>query len=130
MAQNNIEIVREVYSKVEAGRLDELQPLFESLSVMEAEGLPYGGQYRGFDQFKQLCQNFAATWDQFSLVVNKILAEGDEVVVLLTVTGVIRGARVKMPVIEVWQLSNGKPQVLRPYYFDTKLVADLAAGKG
>jgi ketosteroid isomerase-like protein len=63
--------------------------------------------------------------------VQSVVAEGEQVVMLATMTGRGRetGTAFTMPIAEVWTLRDGKILRVTPHYLDTQLLCDIAAGR-
>src|SRR5690606_14291310 len=92
---------------------------------VEPDSLPYAGSYRGPEGFTRLMALIADTWREFSFTVDDILADGELVVVIATMNGVVGGQPLTMRVMERWILRDGQALEISPHYFDTKKIADL-----
>ena len=105
--------------------------LHADIEVVEADSLPYGGVHCGADAFIALIRRVFTTWQDTQMSVQSVVAEGDKVVILATMTGRGRetGVAFRVPIAEVWLLRDSKIYRVTPYYFDTKLLCDVAAGE-
>jgi ketosteroid isomerase-like protein len=105
--------------------------LHADIEVVEADSLPYGGVHRGKDGFIALIRRVFTTWQDTQVSVQSVVTEGDQVVMLATMTGRGRetGTAFTMPIAEVWTLRDGKILRITPYYLDTQLLCDIAAGR-
>jgi ketosteroid isomerase-like protein len=129
MSTSNLAVVRQFYDHVFAGNLESLRPLLaDSFNVVEADGLPYAGVFRGYDGLMALMAKVQSHWGtQFSGEIEHYIASGDRVAVLLLMKGVEAetGAAVSVPLCEVWELKEGKVASVRPFYWDTAQIAAL-----
>jgi uncharacterized protein len=82
-------IVEDMYA---AGSAGDFEGFFARVSthvvVKEPAFLPYGGTYRGIDEFKALVGKVAAVLDLRTLTVERLIADGDHVVALVRVSTV------------------------------------------
>lgn len=90
----------------------------------QAEGLPYGGTYIGFEQIITM---FSRAQTYFDL---QIIGEPDyfisnnnnEVIIYFTIKCKSKknAKEITMPISEYFDIKNGQIQGIRPFYFDTK----------
>ena len=101
------------------------------LRIVEADSLPYGGITEGPQAWFNLVKRVFHTWKDTELTTDRYIAEGDDVVVLAEMRGKGKTSNREFtePIIELWQLENGKVTEIRPFYFDTKLLHDVHSGK-
>jgi uncharacterized protein len=103
-----------------------LHPNFE---IVEAPSLPYGGTYRGPEGWVQLLEDFAAAWAHARVTPLWTLgkADGNRFAKMYRVSGVSTktGKAFDTEVFELWEFEDGKIIRCTPYYYDTKLLADL-----
>lgn len=99
------------------------------VEIIEPEGLPFGGTYRGVSGFQQALAAIAGTFADFQAIPEHYLAGEDHVAVLTRVSArlVATGAPITMPVVDFWRVRAGKIVQLRPFYWDTAEV--LRAGE-
>ena len=104
-----------------------VHPDFE---VIEANGLPYAGVWRGAEGFWKLLATVYGYWSDPKIeIVNFIGGENENAFAIeMTMEGrsAKNGTPFKTSLIEVWTVKDGKLFHIKPYYFDTKLMAELA----
>lgn len=94
--------------------------------VVEPEGLPYRGVYRGVDGWFALTKAVIGAWGTFKLETLEHLGEtADSFVVRFGLSGRSRktGRSFETTVLELWRFKDGKLIEILPYYFDTHLLA-------
>ncbi|PXY43293.1 nuclear transport factor 2 family protein [Flavobacterium hydrophilum] len=99
----------------------------------QAEGLPYGGTYKGFNEWTKM---FAKSTEFFELEIEKEPvyfsdASKNEVVIYFTIKCKAKksGKTLSMPISEHFDLKDGKITDIRPFYFDTKQFAEFLKSK-
>jgi ketosteroid isomerase-like protein len=95
--------------------------------IYEAEGLPYGGAYKGFAGWMDLLGKIGATWTELTPTVRHLIGDGPHFAVLmeLALTSRITGRRIDTSIFEQWTVESGRIKEVRPFYWDTKSVAAL-----
>lgn len=104
-----------------------IHPDFE---VIEAEGLPYAGSFRGFDGWRRLSDAVLATWSGFRISPIEMHGGEDEsAIVRFAISGRSRktGKAWESSVLELWKFRDGRLARIDPYYFDTHLLAEADA---
>jgi ketosteroid isomerase-like protein len=112
------------------GRWDVVRPLVADDIVLEIpEGLPYGRTFRGWEGYREALAALAF-WTDLNIGPIEFAASDDKVVVIARLTGRIgkTGPAVSQPYAAVWELKDGKVTKITAFYYDTKEIADLAAG--
>ena len=74
-------------------------------------------------------QGINSFWVNKNLAPPELVPVGkDRVIMLSEFEGYIshNGQHVKMPTVSIWDFEDGKIRTVRPFFFDTKLVADKA----
>ncbi|MGO1049403.1 nuclear transport factor 2 family protein [Crossiella sp. CA198] len=96
----------------------------------QAEGLPYGGQWRGPDGLARFLAVMARTWASFEILAQETLVDGDRVSVLSQVRarGRATGTELEFPILQLIRLRHGRLAEVRPFYWDTAAVAAVCAG--
>lgn len=99
----------------------------------QAEGLPYGGTYIGFNEWTKM---YAKSAEFFDLQIEKEPvyfsdATKNEVIIYFTIKCRSKksGKTLSMPISEHFDLKNGKITAIRPFYFDTKQFAEFLKSK-
>jgi ketosteroid isomerase-like protein len=119
MGAQSVEVVRGVYDAFARGDVGAvLGAMSDDVEWFEAEGMPYGGVYRGpnavaenvFVPITTDIQDFAVTPEEF-------FASGDTVatVTRYSGTGKATGKRLDLPVVHVWDVRDGKVVRFRQY---------------
>ncbi|HEU4325591.1 MAG TPA: nuclear transport factor 2 family protein [Roseiflexaceae bacterium] len=130
MSTQNVELVRGLYDAMLRGDMAAVFAQFAPNSrIIEPETLPYGGEYHGVAGLQQLFEKVFAVWEEFGITAEKMLAEGDTVVALVTLRGTLRGVEqpIAMQIAEYWELRDGKVTLCRPFYGDSGLITKLLA---
>lgn len=131
LQKKNAEVVQTALDSARAGQLDIAQPLFADDFVLHvAEGLPHGGIYRGWEGYTQCLKKLKNFWSVTRLNSREFIPVGDDrVFIYFDLDGDMahNGQRVQMSIVAIWELKEGRITRIRPFYFDTKRFADLAA---
>jgi hypothetical protein len=105
----------------------------EGAIYSQAEGLPYGGTYTGFNEWTKMYTKSAYFFD---LEIEKEPvyfsdASKNEVIIYFTIKCKAKksGKTLSMPISEHFDLKNGKITAIRPFYFDTKQFAEFLRSK-
>ena len=95
----------------------------------QAEGLPYGGTYVGFNEWTKM---YAKSAEFFEIQIEKEPvyfsdATKNEVIIYFTINCKAKksGKNLLMPISEHFDLKNGKITAIRAFYFDTKQFAEF-----
>ncbi len=125
-----IETVKAMYGALlkadEAGMAALLDPEFV---LIEADPLPYGGDWVGAKGCKDLITAFSekyyASWKvdviDFTVSDERVVAH-----LHFTTTGKTTGKSFSMPLAEVWKFKGDKLLEMRPFYWDVKLAGEVA----
>jgi len=123
-AEDNKEIVAGAYAAMAAGNAGGfLGVLADDIEIHEPPCLPYGGVHRGQREVIAFLQQAAPFVAPGKLQIERLVAEGDTVVALLTL-GLRDGSDAL--VTEIWRLADGKAVELRVFWFDPTLVPATA----
>ncbi len=113
----------EVMARNDVAGMDALiHPDFE---LIEPEGLPYGGVYKGREGWRALVNRVIETWASFRIHIAEELGETqDTVVTRFDISGRSRktGRTWTSSVLELWRFRDGLLVEIAPYYFDTHLL--------
>lgn len=104
-----------------------IHPEFE---VVEAEGLPYAGTYRGFEGWRRLSEAVLETWSSFRIsAIEMHGGDAESAIIRFAISG--RSRRTGNPwessILELWKFRDGRLARIDPYYFDTHLLAKADA---
>ena len=128
MAVNSVDVVRGVYEAFGRGDVAAvLGAMADDVEWHEAEGMPYGGVYRGgqavaenvFGPIIRDVPNFAVSPEEF-------IGSGDTVAVVVryTGTGQATGKQLDLPVVHVWDVRDGKIACFRQF-IDTAMYLEV-----
>lgn len=112
MSEQNVELIEGVYGAFARGDVPAVLGSFaDDIEWVEAEGMPYGGVYRGPDAVAQnVFGPITSDVDGFALVTGEFIASGATVaaVVRYTGTGKATGKALDVPAVHVWDVRDGK----------------------
>jgi ketosteroid isomerase-like protein len=96
----------------------------------QAEGLPYGGTYVGFDQWMTMFQKAQTFFDlQIAKEPTYYTSEADRggVIIQFTIRCISKKTKkeITMPISEYFVIKDGLIVSIRPFYFDTKAFAEF-----
>jgi uncharacterized protein len=128
MAEDSVDVVRGVYEAFGRGDVAAvLGAMADDVEWHEAEGMPYGGVYRGgqavaenvFGPIIRDVPNFAVSPDE-------IIGSGNTVAVVVryTGTGQATGKQLDLPVVHVWDVRDGKIARFRQF-IDTAMFREV-----
>ena len=128
MSEQSVEVVKRAYAAFAEGDVAAVLAVFaDDIEWREAEGMPYGGVFRGgeavaqnvFGPISQDVEGFAVTPEEF-------MAAGDTVAVVVSYTGTgkVSGKPLDLPVVHVWDIQDGKAVRFRQFA-DTVKFADV-----
>lgn len=133
--KDNFKIVAQYYESLFKTRdFTTMAPIIEEGAIYnQAEGLPYGGKYVGFNEWTKM---YAKSAEFFDLEIEKEPVyfsdpTKNEVIIYFTIKCKAKksGKTLSMPISEHFDLKNGKITAIRPFYFDTKLFAEFLKSK-
>lgn len=126
----NIETVQYALNNALVGNIEILQPVIsDDFVIYEAEGLPFGGVFRGMEGYIQCMTGINSFWTNKNLAPPEFVPAGDNRILMLShFEGDItkNGEHVSMPTVSIWTFKDGKIETVRPFFFDTKHVHDRA----
>ncbi|MFD5898022.1 MULTISPECIES: nuclear transport factor 2 family protein [unclassified Streptomyces] len=109
---------------------DVLAPFFSTDVVLhQADGLPYGGIWRGHEGMERFFLAMGGVWESFEMVEQEFLATGETSVVLTRVHARARatGRELDFPILQTIKVADGRIAEVRPFYWDTDAVAAVCA---
>jgi ketosteroid isomerase-like protein len=122
-----IDDVRQRYEKFSSGDVDAALDNWADDFVWQGPNsteLPGGGEHRGKDEARKMVQESVGAWDEFSLVADEFLEEGDTVVVLGH-NDVTKGDQsAQIPVVHIWRYDGDQAKRLQ-ILTDTHQSAEL-----
>jgi len=97
--------------------------LHDEFLLIEPEGTPYPGIYRGAEGWWQFWEKFSGTWSDVEIADHRIFLgdSPDECAIMMSLTGKSRatGERFQTSLIENWRFRDGKILEMHPHYCDT-----------
>lgn len=132
---DNFKVVAQYYESFFKTRdFTAMAPLIEDGAIYsQAEGLPYGGTYVGFNEWIKM---YTKSTEFFDLQAEKEPvyfsdATKNEVIIYFTIKCKAKksGKTLSMPISEHIDLKNGKIIAIRPFYFDTRQFAEFLKSK-
>jgi len=129
----NIDIITNYIEAFLAGDLERVMTfLADDFTVIESDGMPYRGTWRGKDGFVQLLNAVNGYWSDMKVELTEIIGAPDakSFAVVATMDGksVSNGRSFSTSLCEIWNIKDGKLSFVRPFYWDTKLMSELAGG--
>ncbi|MGW6333531.1 nuclear transport factor 2 family protein [Nocardia rhamnosiphila] len=103
-----------------------LAPFFATdVELHQAEGLPYGGVWRGHTGMERFFLAMSATWDRFDMAEQTILSDSGPLVVHTHVHARSRvtGCELDFPILQTVTVLGGLITEVRPFYWDTAAIA-------
>jgi ketosteroid isomerase-like protein len=119
MAEQCVEVVKGVYDAFGRGDIPGVLAGFaDGVEWHEAEGMPYGGVHRGGDAIvANVFGPIAEDFEGFAVTPEEFIPSGDTVAVVVRYTGTGRatGKDLDLPVVHVWDVSDGKVARFRQF---------------
>ncbi|WP_417942219.1 nuclear transport factor 2 family protein [Flavobacterium sp. RS13.1] len=132
---DNLEVVEKYFESLfKTKDLNAIATLIDDEAVYnQATGLPYGGIYKGLDEWNKMFAKSAEFFD-FQIEKEPVYfsdASKNEVFIYFTISCKAKksGKTLSMPVSEHFDLKNGKITGITPFYFDTKQFAEFLKSK-
>jgi uncharacterized protein len=128
MGEENIEFVKGLYAAFRRGDVPAVLAGFaDDIELHEAEGMPYGGLYRGGEAVLQnVFGPIATDVEGFAVMPEEFVGSGDAVAVVGRYTGIgkVTGKTLDVPVVHVWDIRDGKLTRFRQF-IDTVKFAEV-----
>jgi ketosteroid isomerase-like protein len=106
--------------------------LADDFKVIESEGMPYSGEWIGKAGFSKLIETVYGCWSDMKVELTEIIGgpNSDSFAVLMNMEGKSsrNGRPFSTSLCEIWSVRDSKLTLVKPYYWDTKLMSELAAG--
>jgi len=131
MSEQNVEFVKSIYGAFAQGDVPTVLGSFaEDIEWFEAEGLPYGGLYRGPEAVAQnVFGPITEDVEGFAVTPEELIGSGATVVAVVryTGTGKATGKALNVPAVHVWEISDGKLARLRQFVDTVKFTEVVPA---
>ncbi|WP_406642411.1 nuclear transport factor 2 family protein [Amycolatopsis sp. WGS_07] len=108
-----------------------LAPYFaEDVVLHQADGLPFGGAWRGHSGMEEFFLAMSRTWESFEIGEQEFLALGATSVVRTQVRARTRatGRELEFPILQTLRIEDGRIAEVWPFYWDTAAIASACAG--
>jgi ketosteroid isomerase-like protein len=111
MSQENVEIVQRIFDRWQAGDL--ALDAFDAEVEWDASHMPDGETYRGREGVSRYLRRFVGTWDNYELILERLIDAGDDVVAFTVERGRGRGSGIPIVDEGTMLFSLGKGTVVR-----------------
>jgi uncharacterized protein len=116
--------VRALYDHVAAGDFNSVtQMLDDDVVFVQADSLPFGGEWRGTSGFAEMAARITAAWPGFAAAPRTFFSNGDAQVAVLTR---LSGDGIDMDMMELWTVVANRITRCQPFYFDTAAAVQSA----
>jgi ketosteroid isomerase-like protein len=118
MSQENVEIVRRTYERLNRGDAEGVVELCDDAFLMDMSERVFNPEtYRGHDGIRRFCEGVRDAWESYHWDIEETRIAGDSVVVMLHCQGQSRegGPGVDWRVAWLWKLRRGRPVYVRFY---------------
>jgi ketosteroid isomerase-like protein len=128
MGEQSVDFLKGLYGAFSRGDVPTVLGGFaDDIEWHEAEGMPYGGVYRGGDAVLQnVFGPIATDVEDFAVTAEEFVGSGDTVaaVVRYTGTGKVTGKTLDVPAVHLWDIRDGKITRFRQF-IDTVRFAEV-----
>jgi uncharacterized protein len=132
VTEQNVQIIEGVYEAFARGDVAAvLGAMTDDVEWHEAEGMPYGGVYRGGDAVAQnVFGPITTDIPDFTVTPAEMIASGDTVaaVVRYTGTGKNTGEELDLQVVHIWDVRDGKIERFRQFADTAMFLEVVPAG--
>jgi uncharacterized protein len=120
MDTSNAAIIRKAYEDFARGNIPEVFAAFDASIIWHIPGhSPLSGDYRGHERVRSFFnRTMELSGGAFSIDVHNVLAEGDVVVALTTVSAKRNDKSESFSEVHVWKMRNGKAIEFREFQGD------------
>lgn len=97
------------------------ETLHPEVVIVQADSLPFGGEWRGHEGFESWMRAFGEAWSAAAARDVRFVEDGDTVVVLATMEATARatGRSVRAPICHAVRVRDGLLAEFRVFYWDT-----------
>ncbi|MFD7757880.1 nuclear transport factor 2 family protein [Streptomyces sp. NPDC059757] len=123
LTERNRAVVQSMFAAANKGDIEGVfSHLSDDIAVIEPLFLPFGGTYRGKDEFLALAQILPNYLDVSTITVHYTIADGDRVAACVGITDIATGELTRF--IEQFTVRDGKIVENRLFYHDAGTLAD------
>jgi ketosteroid isomerase-like protein len=134
LVRQNVDAIKQTYEAVGQGRFEEgmLDIVDPDVVIRDRPESPDPRTYHGHDGVRQALEASDESFEAFELHPEEFIAEGDYVIVVLTMRGTGRGSGVTVEdrIAHQWRIRDGKAVALQVYSEPDDAVRDARAGGG
>ncbi|HTZ71657.1 MAG TPA: nuclear transport factor 2 family protein [Acetobacteraceae bacterium] len=126
----SLKVVKTMAANGILGRWDIVKQYVSDDLVMHLPpGLPFGGDYLGWEGYLQTFKELGAFFTDLKSGEQEFACHGNKVIVMASLHGRIAktGKPISFPITAIWTVEDGKVVDIVPFYYDTKTICDLAA---
>lgn len=131
-ALENERIARGYLAALQAGDLDAVAGfLSPHVRIVEPAGLPYAGVKHGIDGFREFSKEVCSKYfENFRVEAKTVFVNGDYAAFYFVMTGNLPGGGkpLRTEVVEILEFEDGLISCFKPFYFDTKTLAESLSG--
>ncbi|MFT5133877.1 MAG: ketosteroid isomerase-like protein [Gammaproteobacteria bacterium] len=125
---NKIEITKIIYAAAVAGEWDTVEKhIHPEFTVIESEGLPYGGKYKGVKGFQDVARTVFKFFERLAVEPLHYM-EGDGYVVAIVSfkgKGKLTGKSFESDLLELFRFEGDKVIEIKPYYWNQQLIKEV-----
>jgi uncharacterized protein len=125
--RRNLDVVTTMAANGIRGQWDVVRPLVADDIVLRVpESLPWGGVSHGWEGYQGALLTMGAFFSEFDVGPFSFDPFEDKVLIQTEIRGRVAATQkaVTMPLLEVWQVRDGKVCAIVAYFFDTKALVD------
>ena len=126
MSQENVAVLQHFENSFIAGNLDEVRKtLHDDVVVHESTAVPYPGDFKGWDRFLELAQQFNENWEFPTDAQLQYLDAGEDGVIVRVdaeVKARATGKPFHMKIAEFYKLRDGRIYDVTVFYWDTAVM--------
>lgn len=122
---NKIEITKQLYESAIAADWDSFKKhIHPDFTVIESEGMPYAGSYKGVEGFQELVHTVFNYFEKLEIEATHYMEGDDHVVVIVSISGKGKntGKAFESNLLELFRFKDNKVIEIRPYYWDQRLI--------
>jgi ketosteroid isomerase-like protein len=110
MSRQNVELVRSIVANAQELAWDPVSAKLDEDVVLDASRFPDGGVYRGREAFRDFFRRWLGAWDDLHIVPERILDDGELVLVMIRIEGRGKGSGVPAVIrgADLWTVRDGR----------------------
>ena len=110
MSRENVDVVQALVAAAGRGDWDVALRAYDPSVELDVSSMPGGGVYSGHDGVRTFFRQWFGAWDQLRVTPEEFIDSGDQVVVILRISGVGKGSGVATSIrtADVMTVRGGK----------------------